>query len=192
MGCRVSKNALKYVIPATLIKSSLAAAGSRQLKVNTFWNSLQIESWKITTANVESVSHCIHSIHRLVTHLHSAQLWDLLLSVRNRNRKPSWRKGYTRQRRHSKMAVSCHLGLYLTGNSAIRSTDPQSPSIEPSTEWIGCTVFEIFTFKLYHDLETGVQGHSRSSKVALFERAHMTLYSSSIVTMPLSITISKI
>jgi len=43
-------------------------------------------------------------------------------------------------------------------------------------EWIGCTVSEIFAFKLYRDLETGVQGYSRSSKVALFDRAHTTLY----------------
>jgi len=27
-------------------------------------------------------------------------------------------------------------------------------------EWIGCTVCEIFTFKVYCDLETGVRGHS--------------------------------
>ena len=32
-------------------------------------------------------------------------------------------------------------------------------------QWIGCTVCEI-AFKLYCDLETGIQGHSRSSKVA--------------------------
>jgi len=38
--------------------------------------------------------------------------------------------------------------------------------------------------KLYYDLETRVRGHSRSSKAALFDRAHTTLYSSSIV-MPL-------
>jgi len=44
-------------------------------------------------------------------------------------------------------------------------------------EWIGCTVCEIFAFKLYCDLKTGVLGHSRSSKVALFDRAHhMRLY----------------
>jgi len=52
-------------------------------------------------------------------------------------------------------------------------------------EWIGCTVCEIFAFKLYCDLETGVWGHSVSSKEALFDREHTTLYSSSIVTMPL-------
>jgi len=38
-------------------------------------------------------------------------------------RKPSWRKGYARQRRHFKMAVSRHLGFYRTANSAIRSAD---------------------------------------------------------------------
>jgi len=90
------------------------------------------------------------------------------------------------------MAVSRHLGFYRTTNRAIRSADPENPSLEPNMEWIGCTVCEIFTFKLYCDLETGVRGHSRSSKVALFDRAHTTLYSYSIVTMPLSSTLSEI
>jgi len=60
-------------------------------------------------------------------------------------------------------------------------------------EWIGCTVCDIFAFKPYCHLETGVRGHSRSSKVAVFDRAHTTLYSSSIVglTMPLSTTVSE-
>ena len=31
--------------------------------------------------------------------------------------------------------------------------------------------FEIFAFKLYCDLETGVRGHSRPSKLALFDRS---------------------
>jgi len=39
------------------------------------------------------------------------------------------------------------------------------------------TVCEIFAC----DLETGVWSRSRSSKAALFDRAHTTLYSSSIV-----------
>ena len=90
------------------------------------------------------------------------------------------------------MAVSRHLGFYRTANSAIRSADPEHPSLEPNMEWIGCTVCEIFAFKLYCDLETVVRGHSRSSKVALFDRAHTTLYSSSVVTMPLSLTVSEI
>jgi len=41
-------------------------------------------------------------------------------------------------------------------------------------EWIGRTVCEMFAFKLYCDLETGVRSHSKSSKVALFDRAHTT------------------
>ena len=34
----------------------------------------------------------------------------------------------------SKMAVSRHLRYYRTENSAIRSADPQNPSLEPNTE----------------------------------------------------------
>jgi len=80
------------------------------------------------------------------------------------------------------MAVSRHLGFYRTANSAIRCADPENPSLEPNTEWIRCTVSKIFAFKLYGDLEIGIRCHSRSSKVAPFDRAHTTLYSSSIVT----------
>ena len=70
--------------------------------------------------------------------------------------------------------------------------DPENPCLEPNVEWIGCIICEIFTFKLYCNLETGVRGHSSLSKSALFDRDHTTLYSSSIVTMPLSITVSEI
>ena len=35
----------------------------------------------------------------------------------------------------SKMAVSRHLGFYRTANSAIRSADPENPSLEPNMEW---------------------------------------------------------
>ena len=89
------------------------------------------------------------------------ELWQTVLT-----RKPSWRKGYARQRPHSKMAVSHHLGYYRTGNITIRSADSENPRLEPNMEWIGCTICEIFAFKLYCDLETGVRGHSRSSKTA--------------------------
>jgi len=56
------------------------------------------------------------------------------------------------------MAVSRHLGYYRSGNSAIRSADPENPCLGPDMEWIGCTVCEIFAFKLYCDLETGGSG----------------------------------
>jgi len=75
---------------------------------------------------------------------------------------PADARGYARQRRHSKMAVSRHLRFYRTTNSTIRSADPENPSLEPNMEWIGCTVSKIFAFKLYCDLEIGVgvtQGH---------------------------------
>jgi len=49
-----------------------------------------------------------------------------------------------------------------TGNSVIRSADPENDSLDPNMECIGCTVCKIFAFKLYYDLETGVRGHSRS------------------------------
>jgi len=62
------------------------------------------------------------------------------------------------------MAVSRHFGLNRIANSAIRSADPENPNLEPNMEWIGCTVCEIFAFKLYCDLKTGVrvtQGHRK-------------------------------
>jgi len=62
------------------------------------------------------------------------------------------------------MAVSRHLGFYRIANSTIRSADPENPSLEPNMEWIGCTVCEIFAFKVYCDLETGVRT-SESLKV---------------------------
>jgi len=67
---------------------------------------------------------------------------------------------YARQRHHSKMAVSRHLGFYRTANSAIRSTDPENSSLEPNLDRMHR--LQVFTFKLYCDLETGVwvtQGH---------------------------------
>ena len=77
---------------------------------------------------------------------------------------------------------SRHRGFYQTGNIAPfdPSADPEKPGLEPNMEWIGCIVCEIFAFELYGDLETGFRGHSRPSKVALFDGAHTTLYSSSI------------
>jgi len=92
------------------------------------------------------------------------------------------------------MAVSHHLGFYRTTNSGIQSADRENPSLEPNMGWIGCTVCELFAFKLYCDLETGVRGHALKvikSGTALFDSAH-TLGSFSIVTMPLSITVSEV
>ena len=53
---------------------------------------------------------------------------------------------------------------------------PKTHGIEPKMECIECTVCKIFTFKLrvYCDLETKVQGNSRSSTAALFENYRIT------------------
>jgi len=80
-----------------------------------------------------------------------------------------------------KMAVLDFIELQID----IRSADTKNLSLEPKMQWIGCTVCEIFAFKLYCDLETEVRNNSRSSKVALFDRARTTLYLSPIVNMPL-------
>ena len=80
------------------------------------------------------------------------------------NKKAQLTQGLRATAPYSKMAASCHLGFYRTSNSAIRSADTENPCLEPNMEWIGSTVCEIFAFKLYCDLEIGVQGHSRSSK----------------------------
>jgi len=67
------------------------------------------------------------------------------------------------------------LDFYRTGNSAIRYTDAENPCLEPNMEWIRCTVCEIFTFKLYCDLEIGVrvtQGHRKRH----YSIEHIRLY----------------
>jgi len=90
------------------------------------------------------------------------------------------------------MVPSCDVHDPPQASHFNKKTDPENPSLEPNMEWIGGTVCEIFAFKLHGDLETGVRGHSRSSKVGLFDRAHTTSYSSSIRAMPLSSTLSQI
>jgi len=71
------------------------------------------------------------------------------------------------------MAVSRHLGFYRTAHSAIRSADPEDPR-RPGTKHGVDRMHrsKIFASKLYRDLETGVRGHSKSSKVALFDSTY--------------------
>ena len=47
------------------------------------------------------------------------------------------------------LAASCHLGFDITRNSAIRSADPENPTIEPNMKCIGSLVVEIWPFA-YH------------------------------------------
>jgi len=99
-------------------------------------------------------------------------------------KKPSWCKGYGVTRDSDVIPRWPSAAIFLDFmEPVIRSADPQNRCLEPNMEWIWCTVCEIFAFELYCDLETWVRGHTKSSKAALFDRAHTTLYSSS---MPLS------
>jgi len=76
----------------------------------------------------------------------------------------------------SMTAVSHHLG---TANSAIRSADPENPSLEINMVWIGCTSFfarysplnYTVTLKLGFGV-TVTQGHRRRH----YSMEHMRLY----------------
>jgi len=108
-----------------------------------------LETFEVVLCTGQIPNHQQQSIKQLTTLL---TLSILVISITNKKAQLT----HMRQRHHSKMAVSRHLGYYGTTNSTIRSIDPENPSLEPQMEWIGCTVCEIFAFKLYCDLETGV------------------------------------
>jgi len=49
------------------------------------------------------------------------------------------------------MAVSRHLGYYRTGNSAIRSADPENLILEPNIMSIGKAVAKLWPFLYIQD-----------------------------------------
>ena len=51
------------------------------------------------------------------------------------------------------------------------------------------TVSEIFSVKGWRDLKTGGRGHSRSLKMAPFDRSHTTFFWSAIANKALSSTV---
>jgi len=61
-----------------------------------------------------------------------------------------------------------------------------SPSI------VTVAVCEIFNVKEWRDLQNQVRGHSRSLKMALFDRPYATFYWSAIVNIALSCTILEL
>ena len=65
-----------------------------------------------------------------------------------------------------------------------------SPSIV--TVAVSVTVSEIFSVKEWRDLENQVRGHSRSLRMAPFDKPHATFYWSSIVNIALSCTIFEL
>ena len=47
---------------------------------------------------------------------------------------------------HAKLSKMAAYGFDVTGNSAIRSTDPENPTLEPNMKCIGSPVAEIWSF----------------------------------------------
>jgi len=60
------------------------------------------------------------------------------------------------------------------------------------TMTVSVVILEIFSVKEYTDLENRVSVHSRSLKVALFDRSLMSSYSPSIATMAISCIVCEI
>jgi len=79
----------------------------------------------------------------------------------------------------------------VTGNSAIRSADPENPTLEPNMKCIGSPVAEIWPLAYLGAYGTPILGTERSYGVSdgTFERAIVVSYRLSIVTVALSVTI---
>jgi len=88
----------------------------------------------------------------------------------------------------SKMAACRQLGFDVTGNSAIRSADPETPT---KHEVYRITRSEIWPFSYPDGIWDPIlgKGRRRGSTMALFERAMVVSYRLSIVTVALSVTI---
>ena len=52
--------------------------------------------------------------------------------------------------RHVMPCHGHHLAFDRNGNSAIRFSDPENPTLEPNMKWIGSPVAEIWPFKIWH------------------------------------------
>ena len=91
----------------------------------------------------------------------------------------------------SKMAVCRQLGIDVTGNSAIRSADPENPTLEPNMKCIESPVGQIRSFAYLgaYGTPSWGRGGRKGSAMAPFERAMVVSYRLSIVTVVLSVTI---
>jgi len=60
------------------------------------------------------------------------------------------------------MAAARHLGFDITRNSAIRSADPEKPTLEPNIKCIGSVVAGIWPFAYHGTYGTPILGKGRS------------------------------
>jgi len=51
---------------------------------------------------------------------------------------------------------SRHSGFVQTGNSTIRSADPENPTVEPNMKWIGRPLAEIWPFEIFPNVRSSV------------------------------------
>ena len=72
-----------------------------------------------------------------------SQRWPRDARYINESNEPLRRYGHSKL---SKMAACRQLGFDVTGNSAIRSANPENPTLEPNMNCIGSPVAEIWPF----------------------------------------------
>jgi len=83
-----------------------------------------------------------------------------------------------------------HLVFVRIVNSAVRSTVPENPTLEPNMKWIGSPVAEIWPrIRPPFPPILGGKGGRRGSAIAPLERAMVVSYRLSIMTVALSLTI---
>ena len=89
------------------------------------------------------------------------------------------------------MAAGHHLGFDVIRNSAIRSADPEKPTLEPNMKCIESPVAEIWPFAYFWSTGNPIFGEGEvvGSAMAPFETAMVVSSSLSIVTVALPVTI---
>ena len=87
------------------------------------------------------------------------------------------------------MAACRQLGFDVTGNSAIRSSDPEYPTPEPKMKCTSDHPLQRHGNSRIWNPILGGRGGRRGTSMAPFERAMVVSYRLSIVTVALSVTI---
>jgi len=92
-----------------------------------------------------------------------------------------------------KMVAGCHPGFDRTGNSAIRSADPENTILESNMKWIGSPVAEIWPFEIRHYTMSAfwapILREKEVVRIVPSERTMLVSYTLPNVTIALSLTI---